>query len=86
MKRYTPIYPVIETKFLGPTNNRGSRVKASRNGIQVTLSWKHELNGIDNHRLAAFALIKKLNWGAGSLESGETDARFVHLFKRRIRK
>lgn len=53
----------IETKYLGPTNFRGSRVKAtSGSGLTLTVEWNHEFNSDVNHRDAAVALCKKLGW------------------------
>ena len=55
-------YQAIVTKFLGPTNVRGSRVKATADAGSITLSWDHSLNVEENHRRAAEALRDKLGW------------------------
>jgi hypothetical protein len=60
----------IETKYLGPTNHRGARIKASCHAGQVTISRDCAMNIDDNHRAAARALITKLGW-FGSWVSGE---------------
>lgn len=52
----------ITTKFIGPTNFRGSRVKASAEAGSVTLSWDHALNPDQNHAAAAKALRDKFGW------------------------
>lgn len=50
----------ITTKFIGPTNTRGSRVKAFLpSGLSVTLSWDHALEVDENHHKAAKACIQK---------------------------
>lgn len=50
----------IATKFLGPTNTRGARVKATLyNGKSVTLKWDHALNGGENHYRAAAQCVSK---------------------------
>ena len=56
---------IIETRFLGPTNYRGSRVSAvckrdSDCAFRATVNWRHALNPTDNHRAAAEALIERL--------------------------
>lgn len=51
----------IETKFLGPTNTKGSRVKAKCWLTSVTASWDHSLNVEENHHAAIEALICKIN-------------------------
>jgi hypothetical protein len=55
-------YQAIVTKFLGPTDTRGSRVKATCEAGSLTLGWDHSLNSEANHRRAAEALCAKLGW------------------------
>lgn len=52
----------IITKFLGPTNNRGSRIKAKAYAGSVTIEWDHALNSSQNHAAAAKALADKFSW------------------------
>ena len=54
----------ITTKYLGPTNYQGSRLRATHTGgaKSVTVSYRHALDAEDNHREAALELAKKLNW------------------------
>ena len=53
----------IETKFFGPGNVRGSRIKAtSTSGESVTVSYDHALSSDENHHRAAIALARKLGW------------------------
>jgi hypothetical protein len=65
----------IQTKFLGPTNSRGSRVKAFAAAGSVTISWDHRLNPEQNHRAAAEMFANRMNWTgkwfAGTLPSGD---------------
>ncbi len=50
----------IVTKFLGPTNTRGARVKATLpSGKSVTVSWDHGSRSEDNHREASIACAQK---------------------------
>lgn len=51
----------IQTKFLGPTNTRGSRIKATCWLTSVTVSWDHSANVEENHMAAIEALLSKLN-------------------------
>ena len=49
---------IIRTKYLGPTNHRGSRIKAeSLTGKSVTVQWDCGLNIDRNHQAAATALL-----------------------------
>lgn len=52
----------IATKYLGPTNYRGGRIKASADAGSVTVSYDHRLNVEDNHRAAAIALANRYGW------------------------
>lgn len=51
----------IQTKFFGPTNTRGSRIKASCWITSVTVSYDYALNAEENHIAAIEALVSKLN-------------------------
>lgn len=53
----------IVTKFIAPTNNRPSRVKATAAAGSVTVSWDYGLNQDANHTAAARALVEKMGWG-----------------------
>lgn len=52
----------IHTKYLGPTNNRPSRIKASCDAGSITVSWNHSFDVHGNHEAAALTLAKKLGW------------------------
>lgn len=74
----------IKTTYLGPTNVRGSRVKASdcdRNSI--ILSWDNALDSDENHKAAAKALCDKMNW-QGELVMGSFPKCNVHVFASRV--
>lgn len=65
----------IITKYLCPTNQKGSRIKATSSaGLTITMSWRSDLDSEENHTLAAKALCKKLGWEnelvSGDLKSG----------------
>jgi hypothetical protein len=53
-------YQAIETKYLGPTNTKGGRIKAECWGGNVTISYPHELDTAEAHKAAAQALIDKM--------------------------
>lgn len=56
-------YQSIATKYLGPTNCRGSRIKAtSSGGNSRTVPYDHSANNSDNHKIAAMALAAKMEW------------------------
>lgn len=77
-------YKAIETKFIGPTNFRGSRVKAvcrdsmNEAPMQVTLDWDHALDSYENHARAAIALCDKMGWTA-KLVGGSTVNGYVFV-------
>jgi len=66
----------IVTKYLGPTNFRGARIKAVTSGGRhsVTIGFPYELDEEGRHWLAASELIRKLGWTGvyhcGALQTG----------------
>ncbi len=71
----------IHTKYLGPTNVRGSRYKAytTHDRKTKTLGVSDNLSSEENHRQVAIAYCKMMNWG-GKLISGGTDEGYVFVF------
>ena len=62
----------IETKFLGPTNTKGARIKASVYAKSITVPYAYE--AVDrSHDEAARALITKLGWWGVWARGGKTD-------------
>jgi hypothetical protein len=58
----TSMFQAIQTKYFGPGNVRGARVKASAEAGSVTLSWDHSKGVEENHAAAAQALAEKFKW------------------------
>lgn len=54
----------IITKWLGPTDTRGSRIKVKCQAGSIVVSWDDGLGVEENHKAAAAVLIKKLGWDA----------------------
>jgi hypothetical protein len=53
----------IQTRYIGPTNTRGSRIKAWCAAGSLTIPYPYEVNsGQPCHRKAAEALREKLGW------------------------
>lgn len=85
----------IITKFLGPTNTRGSRVsatlsdhgsemaRASDKPSRIVVDWDHRHNPEENHRLAAFALAKRLGWD-GEWVGGDAPGSAGYVFVRAL--
>jgi hypothetical protein len=70
----------IITKYIGPTDTKGSRIKASdEDGHSITISYPHELSGEAVHRKAAEALCQKMNW-KGTMVSGSLRNAYVFVF------
>lgn len=69
----------ISTRYIGPTNTRGSRVKATASGgISKTFGWDDAQGPEGNHRDAACALAGKLGW-AGRWIGGGTREGYVFV-------
>ena len=61
----------IRTKYLGPTNFKGSRIVASCQAKRRITSWDDSLNATANHVAAAKALATELGWNYGQWTGGE---------------
>lgn len=77
----------ITTKYIGATNYRSSRIKATAgNGQSVTIGYPHEFSGEACHAQAALALCHKMGWdGEGysrfkGLLGGGTDKGYAFVF------
>lgn len=56
---------IIKTKFIGPTNYRGARIKATCQAGSVTIPYPYHESSSNSHWIAAQTLIQKcgFNWG-----------------------
>lgn len=77
----------IQTKYLGPTNFKGSRIKAWDDvGNQILLGWRCEKNSDENHIEAVKALCNKLNIPIKEIITGSIKDSLVHIIKRKVEK
>lgn len=53
----------IKAKYLGPTNHRGARIKATCTAGSVTISRNYELDVSRDYQIAVAALLKRFGWG-----------------------
>lgn len=60
------------TKYLGPTNRRGSRVQAKHltTGRKVLLPWDDALSAFDNHCAAALSLFGRFPHFSSAVDGG----------------
>ena len=76
----------IITKYLGPTNHHGSRIKARQSASyagapkSITIGWDYSLSTEQNHRAAAMAFAAKMNWAGDWVggDNGSTGYSFVN--------
>ena len=64
----------IQTKYIAPTNFRGTRVVARCCAGKITYSWDHRYDPEENHLAAANSLKIKLGWtdkNYGTLRGGQ---------------
>ena len=69
------MFQAIVTKFFGPTNHHGSRVKATCQVGSVTIAWDHALDSEANHKAAARELARKLGWSGTWYGGGNPDGK-----------
>ena len=66
----------IMTRYIGPSNSRGSRIKATAWGGSVTVAYNDADNSEKNHARAAQALCAKMGWHqTGWVGGGTPDGR-----------
>ena len=70
----------IQTKYIGPSDSRGSRVKATADAGTITVSYDHALGIEGNHAAAAVALCRKLGWPGTLVGGGLKDNSYVFVF------
>ncbi len=82
-KRYgRAVMQSITTKYLGATNSRGSRIKAtSASGQSVTVPYDHGLDTNEMHHKAAKALAKKLGWDKPMIAGSLGNSGNVYVFR-----
>lgn len=69
----------ITTKYIGPTNCKGSRIKATDGDNSVTISYPHEINSEQAHMKAAQTFMEKIGW-MGEMMGGHTKSGMVFIF------
>ncbi len=77
-------YQAIVTKYFGPTNSRGSRIKATCAAKTIIVAYDYSLNPENNHIAVANALAIKLEWTSdyyGKLVHGVmANGDYCHVF------
>lgn len=68
----------IHTRYFGPTNCKGARIKAS-DGDHNSVTISYDCASVDPHRDAAIALCHKLDWH-GTLCEGSDAKGNVYVF------
>ena len=76
------IYQAIVTKYLGPINYRGARIKATTEfGVSLTMPYLYELPPAQCHKVAAVELATKLQWpGVRRMIQGALKGGYVFVF------
>lgn len=52
----------IRTRYIGPGNNRGSRIQAKCEACTIYMPYRYELNIEENHVAARELLVAKMKW------------------------
>lgn len=69
----------IQTKYFGPTNHRGARIKAICAAASVTVPYDHALSVVENHIAAADVLLRRLDWSGRWVAGGLSDGSYAHV-------
>lgn len=70
----------IVTRYIGPTNHRGSRVKAFCEAGEFTMPWDYELSVEQNHAKAMVFLCGRLMWDSRNYVCGSLPANTGYVF------
>ena len=72
----------IRTKYIGPSNVKGSRLSATtgEKGQRIIMNWPSELNPGDAHAKGARALADKMKWAGELIGGGFPDGSMVWCF------
>ena len=76
------MFQAIETKYYGPTNTRGSRIRAAAQCGKVWVPYDYALNPEQNHAAAAKAFLLKWGWNgqwAGGANASQNGYTFVRV-------
>jgi hypothetical protein len=68
-------FQAITTKYIGPSNTKGSRVKAYAAAGTITIDYDDSLNSEQAHAKAARALADKFGWIGHYYQGGLPDDR-----------
>ena len=73
---------IVETKYVGPTNTRGSRITASMmdKSARCTVSYDYAMNGDLNHTMAAQELMKRVFKDGNFMNAGYADTKNGYAF------
>ena len=74
----------IQTKYLGPTNTKGDRIRAwTHSGFSATVTRNNDLDDEAQCFEVVKALVKKhkLEWDVHNMVAGSTRDGFVFVFK-----
>ena len=70
----------IRTTYLGPTDTKPSRIKASTGEQSIIVSYSHELTSDGEHGRAARMLADKYAWKGDLIGGGFPDGSMVWVF------
>jgi len=67
-----PVRAGIQTKYLGPTQTKGSRIVAWDGWKRTVVPFQHELDHTDNHLYAALCFVEEHEFDSGIIAGGAT--------------
>lgn len=67
------VLQAIVTKYIGPTNHRSARIRATCSATSLCVAYDHSLGLEENHAAACHALTSKLGWNGVYIQGGMPD-------------
>lgn len=71
----------IKTRYLPPTNFKGSRIKAECEAGDIIIPYNYSYQVEALHRFAVFELLHKLGWNPIAVHTGELKDCYVHVLE-----
>jgi len=77
---------IIKTKVLRPNNTQGTRIKATANGLSVTIPYPYDKSFELAHYEAVYCLVEKyaLDWDISNMGYGSDNDGYYFTFKNSV--
>ena len=75
------LYLMATTKYLGPTDNKGSRIKATIGSESITRPYRADKSPSEAHALVVWDLLQKMSISVRKVKGGEIKGGYAWLIE-----